>query len=821
MEGSWDCKKLRTKCTELKTDIWRGMKLKKKKIFSTALALSLSVGLLAGPAMSPNASASDVSSKLASQGSPIDLGIANDEKLIEMLKKNGKIAKDASPAEAEKVLGAFLRGKAENAKKTKPKEVGKTLDAGMKPDEKKSDNGLLNGKGNKLGQAKKNKVDSVQEESYEGKVRTDKVLVLKIDFPDYPHNSIKSDETDMYYKDYTDEHFQNMIFGDKGFKGPNGENVISMKQYYEQQSGGSYSVDGEVAGWYTADNPAAYYGHNDPAPDGNDYFPQLLVYEALSKAAHDPNVNLTEYDEWDRDDYDGDGVYSEPDGIIDHLMVIHAGVGEEAGGGALGADAIWSHRSLLGTGPVGIPGGVSESDRWGGALAAWDYTIEPEDGAVGVFAHEYGHDLGLPDEYDTIYSGQGEAVEFWSLMAAGSWAGAIPGTEPPGMSAYAKEQLQALHGGNWLSGTILHSNDITKEGTTVLLDEAVTKGTNNDAVRVDLPDKLNTLNNPAEGQFQYFGGRGDLADHKMIATVDLKEKNNVTLDFNAWYNIEQAWDYAMVQVSTNGGETWESLSSERTTDTLDPDGHPDILANLPGYTGSSNGWVHETIDISKYAGKEIMLQFRSMTDWYTNLDGFFVDGIKITADNEEIFFDGAEGELKFTLDGFEKHDGTYLTNHYYLLEWRTHNGVDKGLSNIRRGASLMSYDKGLLVWYVDESYDNNWTGEHPGDGFLGVVDADQHTNYWSDKEVGSSRYQLHDATFSLDKSEKMLLDYTELLGITMKDNFTQRTPLFDDSADYSNPGLVDAGRNIPEYGLKFRVVGQSADGTVGKVLIFK
>ncbi|PAF12328.1 hypothetical protein CHH61_25080, partial [Shouchella clausii] len=77
---------------------------------------------------------------------------------------------------------------------------------------------------------------------------------------------------------------------------------------------------------------------------------------------------------------------------------------------------------------------TSDSDRFGGLLGAWDYTIEPEDGAAGVFAHEYGHDLGLPDEYDTIYSGAGEPVEFWSIMSAGSWAGKIPGTEPTGFS---------------------------------------------------------------------------------------------------------------------------------------------------------------------------------------------------------------------------------------------------------------------------------------------------------------------------------------------------------------------------------------------------
>ncbi|MFP3359865.1 immune inhibitor A, partial [Planococcus sp. SIMBA_143] len=100
--------------------------------------------------------------------------------------------------------------------------------------------------------------------------------------------------------------------------------------------------------------------------------------------------------------------------------------------------------------------------------------------------------------------------------------------------------------------------------------------------------------------------------------------------------------------------------------------------------------------------------------------------------------------------------------------------------------------------------------------FVGVVDADQKTNYWSGGSVGSTRYQVHDAAFSLDKSEKMFLDYTELLGLTMKDNHTKRNPLFDDSKDYSNKGMVDAGRNVPNYGLKFRVIGQSSDKSVGK-----
>ncbi|MBT2679628.1 immune inhibitor A [Bacillus sp. ISL-35] len=775
----------------------------------TAMLASTLSFASAGPA---TVKAVEKPSYQANGGAPIDLGIANDERLIEMLKKQGKISKDATPAEAEKGLQKYLNARAKSGLKVRdglPKPIDNVKD-GSKDSKTTS---LKNGKGNKLGQAKKNAVDGVEKEPYNDEVRKDNVLVLKIDFPDYPRNSIKENETDFYYDNYTDEHYQNMIFGENGYKGPNGEDFVSMKQYYEQQSGDSYTVEGNVAGWYTAAQPAAFYGHNDPAPDGNDYFPQMLVYEALSQAAQDPNVDLSEYDQWDRDDYDDDGIYAEPDGIIDHLMVIHAGVGEEAGGGALGADAIWSHRSKLGSGPIGVPGGLSDSDRWGGVLAAWDYTIEPEDGAAGVFIHEYGHDLGLPDEYDTIYSGTGEAVAYWSVMASGSWAGKIGGTEPPGFSPYAKEKLQQWHGGNWLSGTTLNSNDITSEGTTILLDEGVTKGTNNDAVRIDLPDKENTVNTPASGKYEYFSGSGNLLDNSMVATVDLTNATNATLNFKAWYDIETEWDYASVKV--NG----ESVAGNITTADDPNDQNPGN-----GITGSSNGdWVDAEFDLSAYVGEKVTVEFNYWTDPYVANPGFYVDDITVSVDGNQVLTDDAEGDSKFTLDGFKKDIGKFYSKNYYLLEWRSHNGVDEGLKNIRRGDSIMTYDQGLVVWYVDETYDNNWTGVHPGEGFLGVVDADQHTNYWSDKAAGSTRYQLHDAAFGLEKSEKMFLDYSNYptVAATMKDNFTKRNPLFDDSADYSNVGMVDAGRNVPKQGLKFRVVGQSADGTVGKVLIFK
>ncbi|WP_437176722.1 immune inhibitor A domain-containing protein [Rossellomorea aquimaris] len=789
-----------------------------------AMAAALSVGAFAVPASAATTVPENVLAKPTvkhehKHGGPFDLGIANDERLIEMLKKDGKIKQNATPAEAEKALQKFLKAKADSAEKEAGELHENEASEKVKLQKQMKDNDLTNGKGNKLGQAKKNSPESVKEEAYDGEMRTDKVLVLLVDYPDKPHNSMTADETDMYYEGedaYSREHYQDMLFGTGGWTGPDGKNYVSMKQYYEQQSGGSYSVEGEVAGWYTASKPAAEYGGNYPTEDDSDVNARGLVKEALAAAAADPTVNIADYDKWDRYDLDGDGNYLEADGLVDHLMVIHSGVGEEAGGGSLGSDAIWSHRWNLG-GVHALPGTEATVPYWGGAMAAYDYTIEPEDGAVGVMAHEFGHDLGLPDEYDTQYTGAGEPVSYWSIMSSGSWAGDIPGTQPTGFSPYMKEMLQESAvvdnegtEGNWLTGSEINLENVTNEGTVALLDEANTKGTNNDVVKVNLPQKETVINEPASGEYEYFSGSADDLHNYLSTTVDLTNATSAKFNFKAWYDIETDWDYAYVTV--NG----EPVASDITTDT---NPHDSNLGN--GITGSSNGWIDASFDLSAYAGQEVEVAIEYVTDAAVSNPGFYADDLSVVVDGQEVLFDDAEGDAKFNLDGFTKNDGIKRSEHYYLLEWRSHNGVDEGLANIRRGASLMQFDDGLVVWYVDKQFSENWTGVHPGDGFVGVVDADQSTNFWSDGAVAGTRYQVHDAAFSLNKSEKMFLDYSDLLGITLKDNKTAQNPLFDDSADYSNKGLIDAGRNVPNYGLNFRVTGESADGTVGKVLIYK
>ncbi|GGB00852.1 M6 family metalloprotease domain-containing protein [Macrococcus hajekii] len=785
----------------------------KKKVISSVLTLGLGLSLTAGTSYAHN--------NEYEKGSNFDGVIANEERLIKMLKQEGILAKDASRSEAEKAVKEYVRAKGDAATR-KVQNEGKFIKKHKKVTDKNnngSDNKYTRGNGKKKGHA--NVLKPVTPEAYTGETRTDKVLLLAIDFPDYKNSSITKDESDMFYENYPMDHFQQMVFGENGYKGPNGQNLISMKQYYQNQSGGSYDIDGQVHGWYTADHPAAYYGGNYPDADGSDSRPKELIKEALEKAAKDPSLNLADYDQWDRYDLDGDGVLNEKDGIVDHLMIIHAGPGEEAGGGLLTTDAIWSHRWSLDFNeqgePYTIPGTKSGQEQFGGELGVIDYTIQPEDGATGVFAHEFGHDLGLPDEYDTIYSGKGEPVSFWSIMSSGSWAGKIPGTEPTGFDAYMKEMLQDFHGGNWQTGSEIDAKEVTSTPQLFTLDEATTKGTNDDAVKITLPDKVTEVVKPAQGTKTYFSGSGDDLLNTMTASVDLTGKKSAELTFKAWYDIEKGFDYAYVQASTDG-ENWTNLAGNITNND-DPEGSGANAGN--GIDGTSNGWIDAKFDLSAYAGKKVQFRYLYVTDGGYTAPGLYADDIKVTADGASVFADDAEGTSKFDMNGFSVSDGKKYSKNYYLLQWRSHNKIDVGLAHIKRGDNLLSFNKGLNVFYVDESYTDNHVGRHPGYGYIGIVDADQNALKWTGAtpSFASTQYQVRDAAFSLTPQDPLNFKLED--GSVLVDKNLKANPLFSDTNDYSNADQPHAGKILPQYGLKVKVVAESKDKSVGKVMVYK
>lgn len=211
-----------------------------------------------------------------------------------------------------------------------------------------------------------------------------------------------------------------------------------MKDYYEEVSYGAFTVSGGpggVVGWYTASNTHDYYGHDDIF--GYDRWPGTLVREAVS-AADSAGFNFAPYD------LDGDC-------YVDVVMIAHQGTGEEAGGPTTD---IWSHRwDLSSAYSWGYSNGgeytTNDSCPAGGYIKVNDYVMQPEtltsylgggQETMGVFAHEYGHALGLPDLYDTDYSSEG--IGEWSIMAGGSWNYITkPGDRPAHMDAWCKYYL--------------------------------------------------------------------------------------------------------------------------------------------------------------------------------------------------------------------------------------------------------------------------------------------------------------------------------------------------------------------------------------------
>jgi Immune inhibitor A peptidase M6 len=126
-----------------------------------------------------------------------------------------------------------------------------------------------------------------------------------------------------------------------------------------------------------------------------------------------------------------------------------------------------------------------------------------------------------------------------------------------------------------------------------------------------------------------WGGNGDEADNALIFEADLTGVNNATLKFDNFIDIEEQWDFGMVQVSTDGGATWNSLENGNTRSDVVEEGYPKIKENVPGFTGTYANWQEESFDLSQYAGKKVLVSFRYLTDWGTTQAGWYVDDIAI------------------------------------------------------------------------------------------------------------------------------------------------------------------------------------------------
>ena len=153
-----------------------------------------------------------------------------------------------------------------------------------------------------------------------------------------------------------------------------------------------------------------------------------------------------------------------------------------------------------------------------------------------------------------------------------------------------------------------------------------------------------------QGVYSWWSNRGDQSNSTLTRPVDLRNATSATLEFSLWHEIEEGWDYAYVEASADGGATWTILEGQHTT-ADDPVGN----AFGVGWTGVSGDdefgeWVEESVDLSAFAGQEILLRFEMVTDDAVNKPGLLIDNLRIPEINWQD--DGEAGEAGWTSEGW-------------------------------------------------------------------------------------------------------------------------------------------------------------------------
>ena len=723
--------------------------------------------------------------------------------------------------------------------------------------------------------------------------KNDRIFVLLVEYgtkastnpnvsaaPGPLHNQIPEpdravDNNTIWQPDYNSDHYRNMYF-------------TKMVDYYRTQSSGRYTINGSVTEWVKVPFNGPRYGSNLLG----DAAAWTLIADAINiwtsdqlasgKTLDEVKAYLQTFDTWDRYDYDHDGNFDEPDGYIDHFQIVHSGAGEETGGSILGADAIWSHRWQAWYNRAGIDGpafnkdgGVEFGGGWGanptgstagssGAAVSsanpttaatvtyahsqnrtgiWvgDYTIQPENGGLGVFAHEYGHDLGLPDHYDT--NGGSNSTGFWTIMSSGSYLGdgtVDIGAKPGDFNAWDKLQL------GWLNYEVGSATGFSSHR----LGPAETNTKAAQAVIVPLPVSANVfyLYDPAVGSLAYgsnafWGGKGDNIDTNMVRQIAIPP-GTTALTMRLNYQIETNWDYAYVSISTDNGANWTNLAGTwpggagGAQIALTTNSNPNGQNFGNGITGTSNGaWRLATFNVAPYAGQTVLLRIRYWTDLYVNHKGIMADEITLGG-----FYDGAEADTSaWTFQGFKVTKGIENSNapHYYIAEFRQYRTYDAGLRTgpytfgefaFPERVTHYPYQDGLLVTYWDSGESNNNTSLHRGEGLILPVDAHpapllrnvEYPGQAAFQSPWSSTVQSYDSTFGLQPTDPLNLPFYGSFNGSFYQFYASHpslpaVPEFNDLNSYWSAAKPDAGVIVPNTGTIIRVVSSSTQDSFMQV----
>ncbi len=456
---------------------------------------------------------------------------------------------------------------------------------------------------------------------------------------------------------------------------------LTVQDYYDNVAGpGNVYITGTFGtSWVTVPHSEGYYGAPQCGVDSDSGVGRVgqVVVDALKVFSNTHPSYYTDTSDsafWKRFD-------ANHDGVVDAFWTVHAGMGQEAGGGAQGDFAIWSHSWSLSA--QGFVGGVKVYE--GDPITTTDdiyvdpYTVQPENLDLGVLVEEFGHNFfGLPDLYTTDAE---NSIGFWTEMGAGSWGGYLGGTAPVGMPLWFRMNAYCDTGFcGWEQPMVTRQYTETAGTVTIGQLEKTPDGVNK-GVRVNLPSiSEQVLNRAGTGKAAYSDtGRDDL-DIALERPITVTASATGTLTFSTYWNIEKDYDYGYVQI-VSGTQVATLCDMDGVFTTANPNG-----GNLGcGLTGSTTVSRTLRFNLSAYKGKTVTLRLRYVTDPGTTGAGWWVDNVKLdgaliddfeSADGSTNTFPGWTSKTN-AASGWHVAPISRLFANYYLVEWRAKTKYDQ------------------------------------------------------------------------------------------------------------------------------------------------
>jgi M6 family metalloprotease-like protein len=491
------------------------------------------------------------------------------------------------------------------------------------------------------------------------------------------------------YADTSADPFPTSDLQKKLFDGPNPTGTVT--DLYSEMSYGNLTMTGTVypvspSGWVQLSEIENYYVGSQNGT-GCDARTGEFVKEAL--VAVDGTVDFGLYD---NDGPDGLPNSGDDDGYVDVLTIAHPDIGGECGG----TNNMWAHRWVVGgwrafnavyigcdLDQMGDPYVTNDAKNGGGVIRIWDYVMVPGKGAgngcgdgvseIGVYSHEFGHALGLPDLYDTDGGGQGVGVH--SLMGSGNWN---QPSNPPHFSAWSKAELGWVTpievGPDAQAFTIANVN----QNPTVYQLNVVEK-------------KWRRQSNPAGGGMAFVcgldategGARNWPGAGYGNGWLETAERDfiydgtgPVTFGYDVYYHLEKDYDFGRIKIEVDG-----------------------TITQLVSYTDLGPVRMGQNIDLTSHLSGSGVASYRIILEFETDRTVSTEDGglVPSTAGPFKLDNISVTGGGENYSCNFETDDGGWMcttpVKEFFLVENRSRvASFDKHL-----------HSEGLYIWHVEQN----------------------------------------------------------------------------------------------------------------------